>query len=65
VEEEIRAALVPCHDRRIRDVWPCPKRRDGEKRPPREFTARELELLDLIDGHIARIQMERELKETL
>ena len=63
--EEVQT--VPCSDRRIRDVYPAPKRRacDPPKFKHDFISQRELDLLALIDGHITRILAEREAKESL
>lgn len=51
-------------DRRIRDAYPTPKRRNGDVRVGCNFvSARELDLLARIDEQVERIRKERERKE--
>jgi hypothetical protein len=57
--EEIQT--IGTNERRIRDVWPTPKRREGDVKKYKcdHVSQRELDLLALIDAHIARIAAER------
>jgi hypothetical protein len=57
--EEVKT--LHCSDRRIRDAYPAPKRREGDVKKFKcdHVSQRELDLLALIDGHIARIAAER------
>ena len=63
--EEIKP--IHCSDRRIRDTYPTPKRREGDVKKFKcdHVSQRELDLLALIDVQIARIAAEREAKESL
>ena len=66
VAEEVKHH--PRDERRCRDVDSAPKRRAHEKpveKRVRAFSAREEELLTLIDCHIRRIGAERAAKESL
>jgi hypothetical protein len=57
--EQEQLQTVHRSDRRIRDVYPCAKRREGDVKVKCDFVSqRELDLLALIDGHIERIRLE-------
>jgi hypothetical protein len=66
---ELHAQVVPPSERRVRDLFPSPKRRVTDKAEVKalrgdHISPREEELLDLIDGHIARLLAERGKRES-
>lgn len=63
--DEEQTETVHRGDRRIRDKYPCPKRRAGDAKPRggEHVSEREHRLYVLIDAHIIRILAQRRREE--